>query len=242
MRRAVIVATVAVVAVALSASGQERRERWWHLYLQQSFPKQTTTNDQIEQINRTFGVNFDTWDDVVNLSVGTQLFWRVSPHLKVGGEFDFSAGQIDGEATIDLGAAGPARLTFVQKYTIYANLMAAAHYLPCAGCRSTVPFVLAGAGIGFERDETDLTLANTFVYETLEVENHGFFPVFTLGGGVDLEVSRGSGWYVELGAAYYWGRLKHSVAAHGSLAPAPEVTADTDSTGPNWWIGIARRF
>jgi len=27
-------------------------------------PKQTRTNAQIEQINDTFGVDFDTWDDV----------------------------------------------------------------------------------------------------------------------------------------------------------------------------------
>jgi hypothetical protein len=30
--------------------------------------------------------------------------------------------------------------------------------------------------------------------------------------------------------------------ARGSLAPAPEVLADTDSTGPNYWLGVGRRF
>ena len=59
-------------------------------YLQQAFPKQTRTNAQIEQINETFGVDFDTWDDVANLSLGAKLFRRVSDAWLVGIELDYS--------------------------------------------------------------------------------------------------------------------------------------------------------
>lgn len=221
---------------------QEQEGNWWlTVYLQQSFPRQTNTNMQIEQINQTFGADFDTWDDVANLSVGGQLFHRVSNHLKIGCEVDYSRGGLEGEATV-VTIAGPAGLSFKQKYSMYLNLLGVAHILPCASCERVIPFVLAGGGIGYEKDQTTLNLQNEFLDMSLLVDNDGSFPVATLGVGIDVPFTSGKSWYIEAGGAYYWGRLKHHVPAQGSLAPAPEVLADTDSTGPNYWIGIGKRF
>lgn len=242
MRRSAVAAVLAVLVSTASLGAQEPGDRWWTLYLQRAWPKQTTANAQIEQINDLFGVDFDTWDDTTNLSLGTQLFWQVDRRWKVGVELDMSWGQIDGEATVATDFAGPANLKFVQKYALFANLMAAAHFLPCPSCERAVPFVLGAAGVGYEKDTTQLTLHNTFFYQRLEVENEGWFPVATVGVGVDIPLGPARAWFFELGTAYYWGRLDHMVPAEGSLAPAPKVRADTDSTGPNVWIGVARRF
>ena len=229
-----------VVAVPVAAQSDEPTFSLT-AYLQQAFPKQTNTNLQIEQINATFGTDFDTWDDIANLSFGTQFFTRVSRFWQVGVEWDYSRGGIDGTATV-LTEAGPATLKFEQKYSIYTNFLAVAHFLPCPDCRKVVPFVLGGGGVGYEKDTTTLTLRNDYVDQWLRVENDGFFPVWTVGLGVEVPLSRSGNTYLEAGGAYYWGRLKHTVAAEGPLAPASEVVADNDSTGPNYWLGIGWRF
>lgn len=227
---------------ALPAGAQQSETPWTLVgYIQQSFPKQTNTNRQIDQINQMFGTDFDTWDDVVNLSAGLQLHRQVSPRWLVGGELDFSTGAIDGSATVPT-EAGPARLAFEQKYSVYANLMAAARYFPCDACTQWRPFLYGAAGVAYEKDTTTLTLRNEYVDEGLRVENDGWFPAWTVGVGIDWHAFGDPDWFLELGVAYYWGRLKHNAAAEGSLAPAPEVLADTDSTGPNWWIGVGKRF
>lgn len=209
--------------------------------IQEAFPKQSVTNEQIELINDTFGVDFDTWDDVHNLSLGVKLFRHLTPRWHVGFEADWSAGGIDGVATIPT-EAGPAELAFEQNYSVYADLMAAAHYQLCPQCERFEPFVLAGAGVAYEKDRTTLTLRNEYLDEGLFVDNDGWFPVFTAGLGAQAALSASRAWWLEFGVAYYWGRLEHQVPARGSLAPAPEVTADTDSTGPNYWLGLAYRF
>ena len=233
----VLVACVVAPAVAQAQGG----DRWFNVYLQQSFPRQTTTNAQIDEINGMFGTSFDTWDDMVNLSLGLQTFWRVRPYLRMGVELDLSQGQIDGEATVDT-LAGPARLKFIQRYSLFTSVLLAAHVLPCPSCERFQPFILGAVGAGYEQDRTQLTLNNTFIYEQLVVENDGWFPVYTVGGGFDIPFRRGGDWYGIVGVAYYWGRLDHYVPAEGSLAPAPEVRADTDSTGPNYWLGVGKRF
>ncbi|MEW6335822.1 MAG: hypothetical protein AB1625_00340, partial [Acidobacteriota bacterium] len=165
----------------------------------------------------------------------------VSPHWLVGAEVDYSRGGIDGSTTV-MTEAGPAALDFEQSYSIYTDLLAVAHFLPCPKCTSVTPFVLLGAGIGYEKDTTTLTLRNEYLDEGLRVENDGTFPVYTVGVGGDIFLSRARSWYLDFGVAYYWGRLKHMVPAEGSLAPAPEVEADNDTTGPNYWIGFGKRF
>jgi opacity protein-like surface antigen len=225
---------------AVSAAGVD--DPWYvTLYLQQSFPKQTNTNKQIQQINDTFGVHFDDWGDVHNLSLGAQLFKRVSPYWKLGVQVDYSSGSIDGNATVPT-EAGPARLAFEQRYDVYADLYVVAHFLPCPTCTRVVPFVYGGGGIGYEKDKTTLTLTNEYLGEELRVDNDGTFPTFSVGAGIDVPLSSRDRWYVELGGAYVWARLKHNVPAKGSLAPAPEVLADTDSSGPNYWVGIGLKF
>jgi hypothetical protein len=233
----------AVLALVLAAPGAAQDEPQWAMtvYVQEAFPKQTRTNQQIGEINQIFGVDFDDWDDVHNLSLGVKLFRTVSPRWRAGVELDWSAGAVEGSATIPT-EAGPAALDFEQRYDVFADLMAAAHWFPCGGCERAKPFVLLAAGVGYERDSTTLTLRNAYLDEDLRVDNDGWFPVATAGLGLEVPFGPERDWYVELGGAYFWGRLKHHVPARGSLAPAPEVLADTDSTGPNYWLGVGRRF
>ncbi len=232
------------ILAALSAPpGQAAEEGGWSatIYVQEAFPKQTRTNAQIDQINAMFGTDFDTWDDIHNLSLGGKLYRRVAPRWWVGVEADWSAGEITGDATIDT-LAGPAKLSFEQRYSVYADLMAAAHFLFCDPCGRVEPFLLMGAGVGYEKDKTTLTLRNDYLDEGLEVRNDGWFPVGTAGLGLNVALSKSHPYFLEMGVAYFWGRLVHQATATGSLAPAPEVTADTDSTGPNYWLGFAWRF
>jgi opacity protein-like surface antigen len=240
-RRAVL--TVALCLLAAPALVAAEPERPWYatLYLQQSWPKQTNTNDQIQQINTAFGSQFDDWSDIANLSLGLQLFKRVSPHWKVGLQLDYSQGSISGKATVPT-QAGPAQLAFEQRYSIYTDLYLVAHFLPCPECSAVIPFVYGGAGVAYEKDKTTLVLSNDVIHEGLLVKNDGWFGSYSLGVGADVPLSRTSAWYAEVGAAYVWARLKHTVPATGELAPAPTVTADTDSTGPNVWVGLGTRF
>jgi opacity protein-like surface antigen len=243
-RSRLAVALIAAVSLALAAGASAQTggsDMYMTFYVQQSFPKQTNTNNQIEQINGMFGTDFDTWDDVANLNLGLQYFIKLSPTWKVGFQIDYSRGAIDGTATVDT-EAGPATLAFEQEYSIYTDVYAIAHWLPCPTCRNFVPFVLGGVGLAYEEDTTTLTLRNDYVDEYLLVENDGFFPSYTAGLGFDWYFSPEHRWYAIFGAAYVWARMENTVPAEGGLAPAPEVTADTDLTGPNYWIGIGRRF
>jgi hypothetical protein len=248
-RRLVVIAAPALAGVLALALGlvapgaAGAQEEGWSatVYLQEAFPKQTRTNAQIEQINQTFGSRFETWDDVHNISLGAKVFRRAATRWWVGIEGDWSAGSISGNARVDT-PAGPATLKFEQRYSVYADLMAAAHFLPCPDCRRFEPFVLMGAGVAYEKDRTTLTLRNELLDEGLFVDNDGWFPVATAGVGAQVLLSDRHHLALEVGVAYFWGRLEHQVAANGSLAPAPQVTADTDSTGPNYWLGIAWRF
>jgi len=232
---------LALLLAAVAPAAEPGSPWYFTLYFQQSFPKQTVTNNQIQQINQMFGVNFDDWSDVANLSIGAQLFKRVSPYWKVGLQLDYSAGAIEGDATIDT-EAGPATLSFEQRYDTYFDLYVVTHFLPCPSCTSVVPFIYGGIGYGYEKDRTTLTLKNEFLDEGLKVENDGWFPTFSAGVGIDVPLSSKDTWYLELGGAYVWARMTNTVPATGSLAPAPEVTADTDFTGPNYWIGIGLKF
>jgi hypothetical protein len=106
-----------------------------------------------------------------------------------------------------------------------------------------VPFIYGGIGYGYEKDRTTLNLQNEFINEDLlVVNNDGWFPTYSAGVGIDVPLSSKDRWYLEFGGAYVWARMTNTVPASGSLAPAPEVTADTDFTGPNYWIGIGLKF
>ena len=232
-----------LLGLALPLAAQTAPSTWSAtLYLQQSWPKQTETNRQIrEDINGAFGTHFRTWDDVANLNVGLQVFRALAPHWKLGLEFDYSSGKIHGAEPVDT-LAGPASLSFEQKYQTYVDLMVVAHYRPLGDTGGWVPFLIAGAGLAYEKDTTRLSLQNAVLNEGLQVDNHGWFPIATLGLGADVYLGSRRTWYLEVGASYSWAHLKHDVAASGTLAPSPTVTADTDSTGPNVWLGIGRKF
>ena len=114
--------------------------------------------------------------------------------------------------------------------------------MPCPTCRRIEPFVLLAAGFAYEKDRTTLTLRNDYLDESLRVDHDGTYPVATVGIGVDIPLTRSRTTFLQVGTAYFWGRLEEEAAAQGSLAPAPQVTADTDSTGPNYWIGLSWRL
>lgn len=233
---------VMMVLCALPTWAQQAPGPWSAtLYLQQSWPKQTETNRQIQDINSTFGSGFKTWADVANLNVGLQQLRELSPRWKVGVELDYSRGKVRGLQVVDT-PAGPAQLAFEQEYTLYADLIALAQFRPLGAQGRWAPFLQAGIGLAYETDHTLLTLHNTLLNESLQVDNHGWFPIFTVGGGVDVFLTEPRTWYAEAGVSYSWARLRHTVPATGSLAPATTVLADTDSTGPNVWLGLGRRF
>ena len=211
------------------------------LYLQQAWPRQSQTNAQIAQINDAFGTHFDDWGDVANLSLGGQLLWQVRPTWKVGVQVDYGSGAIDGHAQV-MTEAGPATLEFEQRYDLYVDVMAVAQWRPALSSPRVQPFVYGGLGAAYESDTTTLKLHNDFIASGLRVENDGWFPAYTVGAGIDVPFSGASQWYVEVGAAYMWARMTNHVPAQGDLAPAPTVTADTDLTGPNVWLGVGCHF
>lgn len=242
LRLRLLQAGLALLVSSLPANAQDAPGPWsMTAYLQQSWPKQTETNRQIKEINSTFGSSFQTWDDVPNLNLGLHLFRELNPNWKVGLGLDYSRGKVDGTATVDT-PAGPATLAFKQEYSIYADLFVLAQYRPLGSSGRWVPFLLGGVGLAYEKDQTRLTLRNSFFDEALQVDNSGWFPIATLGIGLDAYLSDRRTWYAEAGLSYSWARLRHSVPASGSLAPSATVTADTDSTGPNVWLGLGRRF
>jgi len=232
----------ALLLGALPAWAQEAPKPWSAtVYLQQSWPKQTEANRQIQDINTAFGSTFKTWDDVANLNLGLQIFRDLDACWKVGLELDYSQGKISGTQMVDT-MAGPATLAFAQKYTIYADLMWVAQFRPWGREGRWIPFLTAGLGLTYDRDQTLLTLRNDLLDGTLaRVDNSGWFPILTAGAGVDVYLSEHRTWFAEAGLSYSWARLKHQVPASGSLVQ-PQVTADTDSTGPNVWLGVGRRF
>lgn len=229
------------VCAITPAAVQAQAEREFTFYVQQAWPKQTTTNRQIEDINAAFGTNFDDWGDVPNLSVGAQLFWRVAPGWKLGVQVDYGSGSIDGSEQVPT-EAGPANLSFEQKYDVYTDVYAVAKWHPRPAEERIQPFLYGGIGMAYESDTTTLRLHNEYVDSGLRVENDGWFPTYTAGFGVDVPWSSSSQWYFEFGVAYVWARMTNEVSATGDLAPSPTVTADTDLTGPNYWLGIGRSF
>jgi hypothetical protein len=232
----------AAAFVTILLAGPAARAEWTlDLYLQEAFPKQTRTNEQIAEINRTFGVDFDDWDDVHNLSLGAQLLRDVGPRWRVGLELDYSQGEVSGVETVE-SPAGPARLEFEQRYSSFADLLAAAHFRICPTCGRAEPFVLLAGGVAYEKDHTTLRLTNDFLDEGLRADHDGFYPVATAGLGVDVPLGAARRSFLQVGVAYFWGRLEETVPLEGSLAPSATTIADTDSTGPNYWIGFARRF
>jgi len=242
VRRLPVILMLLVLAGAATLPARADDHPWTVIgYVQQSFPKQTSTNAQIGEINRTFGTHFKDWSDVANLAAGFQVYQDINSAWQFGFEFDYSQGSIDGKATVET-EAGPAELAFKQSYSTFADFMFVARYLPCRSCDRFIPVVYGGAGFGYESDRTTLTLRNAAIDEFLAVDNSGRFPVATAGLALDVRLGGSRHWFLEGGGAYFWGRLKHGVPAAGGLAPSSRVTADTDSTGPNYWLGVGCRF
>ena len=117
--------------------------------------------------------------------------------------------------------AGPAELSFEQRYNTYFDVYAVTHFLPCPSCTRVVPFIYGGVGIGYEKDRTTLTLRNEFLDEGLRVDNDGWFPTYSAGVGIDVPLSSRDRWYVEFGGAYVWARMTNDGA--GDRLPRPRA-------------------
>jgi len=215
--------------------------RAFNFYVQQAWPQQTTANRQIQYINQTFGSDFDDWSDVPNLSIGAQLLWEVAPAWLVGLQVDYSSGAISGKQQVET-PAGPAKLSFEQRYDVYADVYVVADWKPWPDWQRIVPFLYGGVGMAYESDTTTLSLRNDYLDSRLRVDNDGWFPTYSAGIGVDVPFSAATPWYFEFGVAWVWAHMTNEVPATGDLAPTPTVTADTELTGPNYWLGIGRKF
>jgi len=232
---------------AVPVRGQETPGPWSATFLlQQSWPKQTEANRQIkEDINGSLGTRFKTWDDVANLNLGILVYRELAPKWKIGLELDYSQGRIHGREEVSDFGFGPGAVAFEQKYSLYADALVMVQFRPFGAQGRWVPFLSAGAGFAYEKDRTTLGFSSSVgagEFELLRVDNSGWFPMFTAGAGADVYFTEQRTWFAQIGLSYSWARLKHSAPATGLLAPAATVTADTDSTGPNVWLGLGRRF
>lgn len=238
---------VASLLLAVPGWAQEAPGPWrLTAYLQQSWPKQTETNRQIrEDINGGLGTSFKTWDDVANLNLGVVAYRTLSPVWSLGLEVDYSTGGLKGREDVNSPLLGPGAVAFEQHYSVYADALLLVQVRPLGDQGRWIPFAHLGAGFAYEKDRTTLGFSSSVGagdFELLKVDNSGWFPMLTLGVGVDAYLTARRTWYAEAGLSYSWARLKHGAPASGLLAPGPSVTADTDSTGLNAWLGVGRRF
>jgi hypothetical protein len=208
-------------------------------YFQQSFPKQTKTNDQIDDLNSQFGTGFPTWDDTLNGNIGVFVLRTITRKLSAGVQFDYSAGRIGGREVVvtDLGDAD---IEFEQRYHHYIDLMGAVRYNFREDGNRLVPFLYGAAGVAHERDTSQLTIRNQFLDENLSVENSMAMPLGSVGAGVDLMFE--NGFFIEGMGSYTWGNKTKVVRAQGSLRSGDTIEANSQLTGPNYSIGVGKTF
>lgn len=230
-------ALTGLVALSLAGSAQAQNPKTTVVgYWQQSFPKQTVTNQQIEDINVAFGTNFPTWKDKVNGNIGVIFLRDVTTNFRAGAQFDYSQGSISGEEIIET-PAGPAIATFKQSYDGYFDLLGMGrwHFKPDTRFD---PFLYGAAGIAYEKDTFSLRIANTNLNQDLFAKTSGTLPIASIGAGVDVELK---GIILEFTGGYTWAHKSKTIPAQGSLSPG-NVIADTNLTGPNYTIGIGKRW
>jgi hypothetical protein len=221
-------ALTGLVALSLAGSAEAQNPKTTVVgYWQQSFPKQTVTNQQIEDINAAFGANFPTWKDKVNGNIGVILLRDVTRNFRAGAQFDYSRGSISGEEIVET-PAGPAIATFKQSYDRYFDLLGMGrwHFKPDTRFD---PFLYGAAGMAYEKDDFSLRIANDNLNEDLFAKTSGTMPIASIGAGLEFT------------GGYTWAHKSKSIPAQGSLSPG-NVIADTNLTGPNYTIGIGKRW
>jgi hypothetical protein len=231
------------LATALPAAAQlTTGERWLTVRFQRSWPDQGRTNDLIEQINEDFGADFDTWDDENVGHLGVSAVWRTTRHLRVGVDVDYYRGSLENSAQVPVAGGGTATLELDHKYTALFETTAVAQYMPWPALDPALPFLFAGVGFGYAKDRLTLRLGDQEELASATVHQNGFFPLFSIGAGVDLTLFRSPDWYLQAGAAYAWGSLETSAPVEGELAPGATATIGTDVRGPRVWLGVGSRF
>jgi hypothetical protein len=216
-------------------------------YLQQGWPKNTNTNQQIrDNINAPFGTHFETWDDVPNVNLGLLALRTVAPKWKVGLEADWSSGSIGGTQQAQDFGLGPGSVYLKEKYQTYADLQVLVQVRPFGDEGRVVPFLSTAGGLAYDNDSTTIRFMSSSgggTTDLLRVTNHGFFPVLNVGIGMDVFLSGKRLWFVETQLGYTWARLTRNAPASGPGANGqPTVKDDTDDTGPNVLLGVGRRF
>jgi hypothetical protein len=237
MNRLKRIALTGLIALSLAGSVEAQDPKNTVVaYWQQNWPKQTVANQQIQDINASFSTNFPTWKDRVNGNIGVIFLRDVTRNFRAGAQFDYSQGSISGEEIIQT-PAGPARATFKQSYDYYLDLLGMGqwHFKPDTRFD---PFLYGAAGIAYEKDNASLRIANENLNEDLFAKTSATLPIASIGGGVDVELK---GIILEFTGGYSWAHTSKTIPAQGSLSPG-NVTADTDLTGPNYTIGIGKRW
>ena len=235
---ALLALTTALPAAAQLTTG----ERWLTVRFQRSWPDQGRTNDLIAQINDDFGAAFDDWNDENVGHVGVSAVWRTTRLLRVGVDVAYFRGALQNSYQVATPGGGTAALELDHKYTALFETMAVAHYMPWPAMDPALPFAFAGIGFGYAKDRLTLRLGDQDELASATVHQNGFFPLFSIGAGVDLTLFRSPDWYLQAGAAYAWGSLETSAPVEGDLAPGATATIETNVRGPRVWLGVGSRF
>ena len=232
-----------VLATALPAAAQlTTGERWLTVRFQRSWPDQGGTNDLIARINEDFDADFDDWNDEAVGHLGVSAVWRTTRHLRIGVDVDYYRGALENSVQVPFGDDASVTLELDHKYTALFETMAIAQYMPWPAMDPVLPFAFAGVGFGYAKDRLTLRLGDQEELARATVHQDGFFPLLSIGAGVDLTLFRSPDWYLQAGAAYAWGSLETSAPVEGELAPGATATIETNVRGPRVWLGVGSRF
>lgn len=236
------IALLALLAALPAAAQLTTGERWLTLRLQRSWPDQGGTNDLIELINGQFDTELEDWDDQNVGHLGVSAVWRTARRLRIGIDLDYSRGALENSAQVPVEGGGTVTLELDHKYTALFEVMAVAQFMPWPALDPALPFFFAGAGVGYAKDRLTLRLGDQEELASATVHQDGFFPLFSIGAGVDVALFRNPDWYLQAGAAYAWGSLETLAPVEGDLFPGAEAVVETNVRGPRLWLGVGSRF
>jgi hypothetical protein len=161
---------------------------------------------------------------------------------RIGVDIDYTRGALENAVQVPFEGGGTVRLELDHKYTALFEAMAVAQFMPWPALDPALPFVFAGAGLGYAKDRLTLRLGNQEELARATVHQDGACPLFAIGGGVDVALFHSPDWYLQAGAAYAWGSLETSAPVEGELFPGAEAVVETDVRGPRLWLGVGSRF
>jgi hypothetical protein len=236
----VSLATMYALAMPLMVKAQDKDRKEAVVYIQQTWPAQTSTNKQISDISSMLQTEpgLKDWSDKMNLNIGGDIRSPIGKGFYFGGRFDYSTGKI--KQTVDAQTPyGPSKLHFNQEFSYYLDALAIVK--KNFGNGRIKPFLLAGTGFFASKDNTLVDLEGLGDFS---VSNKSFAPTSLVEGGID--VNMGKRFFFETAGGYQWGHFSKEQPATGTLAPifAPtgRVPADNNINGPFYRVGAGLRF